>query len=187
MKKITFIWTILGSVFLIILFAVLIGKEYDNQQHNDGKTFPSYYNRTSYGLQASTYYTDSVLNRAGTLSQDDARELFLGYTRLIDTADQVRQLRYHVSGEELRTEALENKLKKLGAELLLQSSKILEGTGDRREIKQTRNLINELQEQIPGLPSDTNFKDFPKEQKREIIHLLNRISLQLEKGQGEIE
>lgn len=139
---------------------------------------------TSFSLRGSIYSTDSVLNRAGALNQDDERELFLGYTYVIDAAEQVRQLRYQVSGEELRTEHLENKLNELGAELLLQSSKILEGTGDRRELKQTRIVINELKEQIPGLPSGTNYKDFPEEQKRELIHLLNHISAQLEKGQG---
>lgn len=180
-------WIITVSVFLIILFSVLIGKENENQlqQQSSGKTILTYYDSTAFSLRGSIYYTDTVLNRAGTLKQDDARELFIGYTRLISAAEEVRQLRYQNSGEELRTEALENKLKELGAELLSHSSKILEGTGDRRELKKTRMAINELKEQIPGLPSDTNYKDFPKEQKRELIHLLNRVSAQLEKGQGD--
>lgn len=181
------IWTITGSIFLIILFAVLIGREYDKQEQQqiNGKAFTYSYGLTASSLRASTYYTDTVLNRAGALNRDSARELFLGYTRLIRAAEEIRQLRSnHFEVEELSTEALENKLKELGVELLSHSSKILEGTGDRRELKKTRMVIHELQEQIPDLPSDTNYKDFPEEQKKELIHLLNRISAQLEKGRG---
>ena len=65
------------------------------------------------------------------------------------------------------------------------TSKVLEGAGDRRELKKTRMVIHKLEEQIPDLPSDTNYQDTPEEQKRDIIHLLNRISAQLEKGQGD--
>ncbi|GIP45341.1 hypothetical protein J45TS6_38000 [Paenibacillus sp. J45TS6] len=187
MGKTVSIWTITGSIFLIILFAVLIGREYDKQEQQqiNGKAFTYSYGLTASSLRASTYYTDTVLNRAGALNRDSARELFLGYTRLIRAAEEIRQLRSnHFEVEELSTEALENKLKELGVELLSHSSKILEGTGDRRELKKTRMVIHELQEQIPDLPSDTNYKDFPEEQKKELIHLLNRISAQLEKGRG---
>ncbi|WP_160035204.1 hypothetical protein [Paenibacillus sp. An7] len=188
MGKTVSMWIITGSIFLIILFSLLIGKEYDIQkrQQSSGKAFTYSYGLTTSSLHASTYYTDTVLNRAGPPNRDSARELFLGYNRLIRAAEEVRQLRTnHSEGEDLSTEALENKLKDLGAELLSHSSKILEGTGDRRELKKTRMVIHELEEQIPDLPSDTNYQDFPEEQKQEIIHLLNRISAQLEKGQGD--
>lgn len=188
LRKTVSMWIITGSIFLIILFAVLIGREYDKQEQQqiNGKAFTYSYDLTASSLHASTYYTDNVLNRAGALNRNSAIELFLGYTRLSRAAEEIRQLRSnHSEGEDLSTEALENRLKELGAELLSHSSKILEGTGDRREIKKTRMVIHELEEQIPDLPSDTNYQDFPEEQKQELIHLLNRISAQLEKGQGD--
>lgn len=185
MGKTVSMWTITGSVFLIILFSVLIGKEYDIQegQQSSGKAFTYSYDLSTSSLHASTYYTDTVLNRAGALNQDDARELFLGYTRLIRAAEEVRQLRSNNSeGEGLRTDALENKLKELGAALLSESSEILEGTGDRKELKKTRIEIHELQEQIPDLPRNTSYTE---EQKQELIQILNQVSAQLEKGQGD--
>ncbi|WP_454192617.1 hypothetical protein [Paenibacillus sp. Marseille-Q7038] len=184
MGKTVSMWTITGSVFLIILFTVLIWKEYDLQQRqqNNGKAFTYSYDSIASSLRGSTYYTDTVLNRAGTLNENDARELFLGYTRLIRAAEEVRQFRYKNSGEGLRTEALENKLKEFGATLLSQSSEILEGTGDRKELKKTSMVIHELQEKIPDLPRNTSYAE---EQKQELIEILNQVSAQLEKGQGD--